>query len=309
MDVSQDYWLKIVLELKLRQSGGDAFQDFFSDVMSNLHGDDFVRVRAFGVLGDKGCDGYLMTTGQVYQCYGALNGGTGKVKTLISKMEKDFLTAKTKLPTILKEWYMVHNFVDGLPIEAVESLERLKASNTEIKFGFIGLEGFGQRISSLSESQVDSLLGPVAKNSDAQGLQLEVLRDLVNSVAIEARSVSTVNSELGPVPADKLDANNLPGHWRSLISGGWQNAHLFAGYFDRHPEHLMGQELADLFNARYRYLKSQDIEPGEIMTGLYEFVTGSGTVSPERQVATQALLAHLFESCDIFENVSARSAV
>jgi hypothetical protein len=52
---------------------------------------------------------------------------------------------------------------------------------------------------------------------------------------------------------------------------------------------------------RYQYLKAQNLEPRAIMSTLYEGITGIGAVTPERQVAAQALLAHLFESCDIFE--------
>ena len=59
MTPEQRYWWRIALELKLRKSSGDAFQDFFSTMMATTHGADFVRVRAFGALGDKGCDGYL----------------------------------------------------------------------------------------------------------------------------------------------------------------------------------------------------------------------------------------------------------
>jgi len=40
--------------------------------MEKLHGDDFVRIRPLGSLGDKGCDGYLRSNGQVFQCYGKL---------------------------------------------------------------------------------------------------------------------------------------------------------------------------------------------------------------------------------------------
>jgi hypothetical protein len=57
MTPEQRYWWRIALELKLRKSSGDAFQDFFSNVMAKAHGSDFVRLRAFGSLGDKGCDG------------------------------------------------------------------------------------------------------------------------------------------------------------------------------------------------------------------------------------------------------------
>lgn len=46
-----DYQYKIALRLKLRQTSGEAFQDFFSTVMGKLHGDDFVRVRPFGQKG------------------------------------------------------------------------------------------------------------------------------------------------------------------------------------------------------------------------------------------------------------------
>jgi hypothetical protein len=307
MDLTQEYWWKISLELKLRKVSGDAFQEFFSDVMQKLHGDDFVRVRPFGSKGDKGCDGYLQSNGQVFQCYGAINGDGGKVNYLIGKMNEDFEKAKKKLGSIMKEWHMVHNLVDGLPIDAVEVLEKLKKENPDIKFGFVGLEGFEERINALEDDQVESLLGPVATNDDARNLQIEELRDLVSAVAKEAQSMSATGSSIEPVPADKLDANDLPGHWRSLIAGGWQSAHLVASYLDRHPEPLVGERIARLFNERYQYLKAQNLPPGSIMTALYELVTGVGTVSPERQVAAQALLAHLFESCDIFENVTAET--
>lgn len=302
MDLAQEYWWRISLELKLRKASGDTFQDFFSDVMQKLHGDDFVRVRPFGRKGDKGCDGYLQSNGQVYQCYGALNSDSGKVNYLIGKMKEDFETAKEKLGSIMKEWYMVHNLVDGLPIDAVEVLDTLKSENPDIKFGFFGLESFEEHINSLDDKQVEVLLGPAATNIDAQNLQIEELRGLVSAVAKEAQSMSAAGLPIEPVSVDKLDANDLPGHWRSLIAGGWQSAHLVASYLDRHPEPLIGERIARLFNEKYQYLKAQHLSSGSIMTALYEMVTGVGTVSPERQVAAQALLAHLFESCDIFEN-------
>jgi hypothetical protein len=41
---------------------------------------------------------------------------------------------------------MVHNLVDGLPIEAVVKLKELETANGALKFGFIGIEGFEERI-------------------------------------------------------------------------------------------------------------------------------------------------------------------
>jgi hypothetical protein len=296
-------WLNIALELKLRKSGGDAFQGFFSDVMGRLHGDDFVKVRAFGSLGDKGCDGYLQSCGQVFQCYGALNGDGGKVKYLIKKIETDFKKAAKALPSIMKEWHMVHNLVDGLPIEAIEKLNALRNENPEIEFGFIGLEGIAQRIFSLPKQDLEMLLGTVANNFHMQNLQTAELVELVKSVSEDANNINFDLSVIRPVPVDKLELNDLPNHWRFLISGGWQNAHLVANYFSRHSNPLTGEKIAQIFRDKYKYLREQNLVPGAIMSSLYELITGQGSVSPERQVAAQALLAYLFESCDIFEDV------
>lgn len=302
MTAEQRFWWCIALELKLRKCSGDAFQEFFSTLMGHLHGSDFVRVRPFGKLGDKGCDGYLLTSGQVFQCYGALNGESGKVSYLVKKMGQDFSKALKAIPSIMREWHMVHNLVDGLPIQAVEQLEALGKSNPEKKFGFIGLEGFQERVLSLDHSKIENLLGVVATSNDAQNLQLSELRELVAAVAAAADEIEFDVTAIRPVPPEKLAFNKLPSHWRSLIAGGWQNAHLVSAYLDRHDNPLVGETIAQVFRTRYKYLKSQGLSAGAIMTGLFDMVAGVGSVAPSRAVAAQALLAYLFENCDIFEN-------
>jgi len=309
MPWSQEYRWKISLRLKLRQTNGDYFQDFFSQMMVHLHGSDFIRVRPFGQKGDKGCDGYLQATGAVFQCYGALNGDKSKVDYLISKMKEDFEKAEAHLGSIMKEWHLVHNLVDGLPVEAVLKQNEIQKANPDIKIGFIGLEGFEERIAELDDSALEDLLGPVATNKDAQDLQLQDLKALISHVVEGIDGKLYDGGQLGPVPADKLDANKLPAHWDALIKGGWQNAHIVQAYFENHPDPMLGVQIATLFNDRYQYLRAQGLSPGSIMDGLYEYITGLGSVSPARQVAAQALLAHLFESCDIFENLTLEAAV
>jgi hypothetical protein len=126
MDSIKEYWWRIGLELKVRQLSGDAFQDFFGRIMQARYGDDYVRVRPYGQRGDKGCDGYLASSGRVYQCYGAVNGDGSKVDYLVDKMGVDFAKARDALKAIMKEWHMVHNLVDGLPIDAVETLRAIE---------------------------------------------------------------------------------------------------------------------------------------------------------------------------------------
>jgi hypothetical protein len=306
ISVEQRYWWRIALELRLRQSHGDAFQDFFSVVMGHLHGDDFVRVRPFGKLGDKGCDGYLNSSGQLFQCYGALNGESKQVAKLIKKMTDDFGTAAAKLTAIMREWHMVHNLIDGVPTEAVITLKALETANPTIKFGFVGIEGFVERVFKLTLLQISSLLGPAASETDAKNLDMATLRKLVNDLAVAADAAQPEAVDLRPVPVDKLAYNQLPNHWKSLISGGWTNAPIVASYFERHPDPLTGDKVAALFKGKYNYFKTQNLAPGDIMAALFELVTGIGNVLPQQQVAAQALLAFLFENCDIFERDSER---
>ena len=302
ISAQQNYMWGIALELKLRKCSGDAFQDFFSVVMTKTHGSDFVRIRPFGTLGDKGCDGYLQSSGQVFACYGAINGDSGKVSYLIGKMGTDYEKADKHLSAIMTEWHMVHNLVDGLPIEATLKLNELKKLNPSRAFGFIGLEGFQQRIFALPQKDIEDLLGVVATNEDAQNMQPTELRDLIAHVAVAADEVEIELTPITPVPLQKLAFNRLPNHWRSLIAGGWQNAHIVETYLDRHNDPLLGERIAQIFRAKYAYLRSQNLTPGNVMTALYVMVTGVGAASAQRQVAAQALLAYLFESCDIFES-------
>jgi hypothetical protein len=304
MMLATEYWWKVCLRLKLRQSAGDAFQEFFCVMMGKVHASDFVRVRPFGQKGDKGCDGYLQSSGKVFQCYGALNGDKGKVDYLIGKMEEDFNKAKKNLMSIMKEWHMVHNLVDGLPVEAILKLDELQKANPSIKFGFIGLEGFEELILQLDQAPIEDLLGPLATNKDAQDVQVAEIQALIKGVVSGIDGNTAPPGDISPVPSDKLDANGLPPYWRSLVSGGWQNAHIVGSYLDAHHDPLIGENIASLFRARYQYLRAQGLASASIMDGLYEFVTGIGSVSPARQVAAQAVLAHLFESCDIFENLT-----
>ena len=199
MTAHQRYWWRIGLELKLRKCHGDAFQDFFCTVMLKAHGDDFVRVRAFGRLGDKGCDGYLQSSGQVFQCYGALDGGSnGKVAYLIGKMGDDYAKAAKAIAAIMKEWHMVHNFVDGLPIEAVEKLEEIRKTDKERKFGFISMEGFEARIFALDIAKIEDLLGPAATAGDATTFsQSSCVISLPPSLLLPTRS-NPISNRSGP---------------------------------------------------------------------------------------------------------------
>lgn len=137
-DPMQRQLMLVALELELRRRNGTGFQDFFAQVMGKRHPGDYVPVRPFGRRGDKGCDGYLRSSGEVFAAYGAVNSEGSKVQTLVTKMGDDFSKAKKDLESVMKRWTMVHNFVDGLPVEAIQELDRIERENPQIKCCFFG---------------------------------------------------------------------------------------------------------------------------------------------------------------------------
>jgi len=298
----QQIWqYKLSIRLKLTKSYGTEFQDFFSTIMEKVHGADFIRVRAFGSLGDKGCDGYLQISGRVFQCYGKMPDAAVNVATLVGKINGDYDLARNHLKAIMKEWHFGHNLMNGFPTEAVLALEALKAANTKHTIGLIGPDKLEEYALKLSEDKLFELFGPAATAEDSRNLNMAEVGALMDNV-ISAISTGPSNvSDVKTVPLNKLIFNKLPEHWCGLIRAGIQNAPYVAAFIGQHHDPEAGIKIAAAFNERYRTLRLERLEPGEIMDRLYEGITGFGSVTAQRQVAAHALLAHLFESCDIFE--------
>lgn len=302
MTPNQRWQWQLSLELKLRRLHGEAFQDFFSAVMEQLHGTDFVRVRAFGSLGDKGCDGYLQASGQLFQCYGKLHDAALNVATFTSKIEGDYAKAAAALARLMREWHFVHNLFDGLPVEALDALQGLRSRNPHHRFGFVGPAAFEDRVFSLDEPRIVTILGPVATAQDTCNLRLEEVRDLMERVVRDIDTAPIYDGKPNVPPPDKLAYNRISGPWYQMLHSGSQNAPFVAQYIGQHPDPEVGKKVAKAFRQRYLELKAQSLEPKAILTSLYEGITGVGSVSPEQQVAAQALLAYLFDACDIFED-------
>ena len=216
----QRWQYKLCIRLKLTNSYGTEFQDFFSTIMEKVHGADFIRVRAFGSLGDKGCDGYAQTSGQVFQCYGKMPDAAVNVAKLVGKINGDYVLAGNHLQAIMKEWHFGHNLVNGLPTEAILAVESLKAANTNHTIGLIGPSSIEEQALELSKDNLFELFGPAATAEDSRNLNMAEVGALIDNV-ISAISDNPGNpSAVKTVPVDKLEFNKLPEHWCGLIRAG-----------------------------------------------------------------------------------------
>ncbi len=177
---SEQIWQwRLSLEVKLRRIHGDALQEFFSTVMERRHRTDFVRVRPYGSLGDKGCDGYVLPSGQLYQCYGKVGDAALNVATTKAKVVEDFGKATKNFSSIMREWHFVHNLLDGVPSEIITTIGELNSAYPQYKFGVAGYEWFVETIFGLSESDIMEFLGPAATADQTHGLDLDEVKELL----------------------------------------------------------------------------------------------------------------------------------
>jgi hypothetical protein len=178
----------------------------------------------------------------------------------------------------------------------------LKTGSPGIAFGFVGPPALEQLVFTLPLGDLTYLLGPAATAEDSRSLNLEEVKATVDALMASIGRGLPPSTAIKPVPADKLAFNKLPAHWVGLIEMGSKNAPHVLEYFERHPVAETGSTVARHFADRYTELKQQGLDAGAIMDSLYERLAGIGTVTPARQVATHALLAYLFDACDIFED-------
>jgi hypothetical protein len=170
--------------------------------------DDFVQ--AFGQLGDKGCDGYLVSTGQVFQCYGAMNGETHQVARLTKKMKDDFATAKTKLTGSCRNG-MVLNLVDGLPMSCQALWNRRREPEYQVRVHQQGFEGV-----SLRGRRTDCIAARSCGNAGRrQEPDVATLKALVNELVMTDLPPSKPIS--GRFRSGSSH-NELPWHWQLLCA-------------------------------------------------------------------------------------------
>ena len=109
---------------------GAEFQNWFAKLASYAFGADFEAVRAYGNRGDLKCDGRLVSTGTIFQCYAPDRMDQTRLN---AKIDGDFRGAYTHWGRTMAEWILVHNDGRGLPPQTVQLLDELRKSHPEIK--------------------------------------------------------------------------------------------------------------------------------------------------------------------------------
>lgn len=290
------HFYELQFDLRVRTAHGEAFQDFFSDAMELRYPGDFQRVRPWGKLGDRKCDGYLKSKRQLFQVYGPK--GIELAKTL-AKITDDFLEAKPFWKEHFDLWTFVHNDPDGVAADVLKHLLGLQAAHPPITTGQWGIPDLRAVVFALADSHIARLLGPPVSVRDVQNVEVKDLQPILTRIA---KQDALPEADIRPVPSGKLTANLLSDGVAMLLRAGMGKSDLVKKCFDHHTDPMLGDRVAATFHAKYDALKTEGLLPDVIFRELMVFTTGSPFLgTPDHQAACLAVLAYLFESCDIFE--------
>ena len=295
MDVVSELFYALQFKIAFLEKKGTAFQDWFRTLAGHSLGPDFEAVRPYGSQGDWKCDGRQLSTGTIYQCYAP---ETETDQKTIAKIDGDFTGALKKWPDFMRGWTFVHNDARGVPPAVASHLDQKRRNYPQIKFEIWEEPELFSWFKLLSTDAKRSMFGAVPNQSLVDGLALEDLEPVID--ALEQRDPDPIDALPPPPSVQKLERNALSAEAADFLRMGRRKVRLVETYFQKCTPVELGERIAEAFRERYTELKALGLSPDRIFMYLQRYAGFRG--EPKRQVAGMAVLAYLFDSCDIFED-------
>jgi hypothetical protein len=217
---------------------------------------------------------------------------------LLAKIDEDFNGAVNEWGPRMRRWEFVHNDVRGLPADAIQRLDDLRADNPGVEIAVLGEAELRRVVMNLLIHQLEDLFGVVPSQRTMERLDFAALRPVL--AAIERRDPGADPPISAPSP-QKLQRNALSEDAAALLRQGRRREKLVEDFFDAWPDPSFGEDIAEAFRAHYQALKSAGIGVEAIFTQLQGFAGGMNG-EPAHQGAVLAVLSYFFERCDIFED-------
>ena len=270
--------------------------------MSKVHPNDFMACRPWGNVGDRKNDGYLPSARVLFQSYAPNELSATEA---IKKINEDFEGAKEHWAKYFDEWTFVHNAPDGrLSPQIIEALARIGQENPKIKIGHCGYEEMLKKFRQLNLLDLESWFGlaPTMEANVNLGYG-----DLVAVLThINVTPIPTT-SEVKDVSRGKIEANLLSQAVADFLKIGMQKSPLVAQFFNNWKNPSYGEQIASAFKSEYMALREATprLHPDEIFGRLEAWAGGLAHTTPTRKVAVLAVMAYLFDKCEIFEDARA----
>lgn len=277
------------------------FELWFTSLAKKLHPSGDVQAIRL-TQGDGKLDVAVLSEQLVYQCYAPSDF---KPKVAAEKITTNFWGCHQHLEGRLRKWIFVHNHPTGeLDKDCYKALNDLVAEcedrGLEIEILAWGIEQLWSALQTgISHSELRDLFG----SPDPVNIDYACIEELLHH--LERASYPEDAAEVPQPALDKLEFNKLGPAYQMAIREGRNALRVVEGYLSSRassdPE--FGEELAQRFRDRYRHWKDRGtFSANDIYEKLRLDAGWKASPDVQRELATRAILAYFFDSCDIFEN-------
>lgn len=289
--------LRPVLWAQLHDLTGNAFQEFFQDVMA-LCLPGFVDVRTHGNKGDLASDGLDLHNGKLYACYAP---ETSDAVAVIRKFKSDLAGALNKRAGQFTTFVFVHNDVRGVHPEIASALAEARTEHPNLQFEVMGVRHFRDLLGQKDRHDVEAIVKMQLPLHYEVTVGLEEMGELLQSIA-SRRLVSDVTTPVEAVSGKKLRYSDLSNETQSELRIGMRYSSVIDGYYKDRIDIAERDEVAARFQVEYLDATRATSDPEERLVRLRIFLAGSRVTPAADYRAQTAVLAYFFQSCDIFEN-------
>jgi hypothetical protein len=302
MTSDEKFIARLMFQVRILQSDGQAFQDFFVQIMQKFDLD-FRPVKPHGKEGDHKNDGFSKAKGQYYQVYApedlGLNLTTAK-KKIVESFDELLKYWDAKVAT-LKEYYFVMNdkykgCYPGIDVE-LSALER----RSKIKCDPFLVNRLEEIFLSLSDEGIQSVIGIIPDALKIQTVDYSAMTEVIKYLMRHDGAYLQETIPPNPNFDKKIIFNGLNENVASLLKFGRTQSYIIDDYFRLNSKYVK-VELQKIFNQYYR--EAVLCQSGPVASDLVFFQI-LDKASPERSKAVLdaviVLMAYYFEYCDIFE--------
>ncbi len=305
--IKEDKWTaKVLFKLKLHESKGQEFEDFFVAIMTKADMD-FQPVKAYGNIGDQKNDGFNKKTGTYYQVFSPEDITKDKtVYDAAKKLEKDFRglyknwndTCKIK-----KYFFVINDKYEGIdPVITKKVLElRCEKDFSDIDIDIFLAKDLQKVFEGLDEDDILDIIGFIPGCSHEM-IEYSTLSEVIDYL-MKTELPESKNDKLKvPDFDEKIKFNGLSTVVKSKLSVGSYQDGALRKYFNDNPG--IREILQEKFHALYQ-MACEEISDIQEDGADCKFYYIADRACPKRTAATVAcvdvLMAYYFSSCDIFE--------
>ncbi len=293
-EVAWTYY-RLALKHAFIDRNGMEFQRFFEQVMRMAHGPRFRCVKPGGPQGDLKCDGYLEDGRMLFAVYAPERMESAKT---IQKIDEDRSGGIEAWAGLVDTWVFVHNQIRGLPAEVERHIQRIRSGAGHPTTQVWGYDEIQAVLRKLSEEQLSELFGPAPS---VKGAERPTMQDIATVIEHISLHDAAAEGAVGPVPPGKVQANGLSDDACQMLRVGMRKAELVRRYLSMQTgDPRLGDRVAKWMGLAYEEERTRYDTADQTLFALYRLLEPPAPTGAQAS-ACWAVLAHFFETCDIFE--------